>query len=242
MGLCSGPSKTGHSTKSGIPRTEPLEEQELHGLAGEFVRLVEPESDADPAALLLHFLAMVGNVVGSGHHFLGEADRHALNEFGVILGDTSHWRKATSLSQVKRPLRSVDEEWVKQCFVTGLSSGEGLIFAIRDRLEKQELVKAAGRIVDYQSIVTDAGVDDKRLLVVESEFATPLRIAERDGSTLSPTSRQAWDTSPRASYYDRSPELRQGMALPIAFSGCVHAAKNSCRKAGAWIRKTLDRS
>ena len=62
-------------------------------------------------------------------------------------------------------------------------------------LKNRSPSKTAGRIVDYQSVVTDAGVDDKRLLVGESEFATPLRIAKRDGSTRSPTDRQVWESS-----------------------------------------------
>jgi DNA replicative helicase MCM subunit Mcm2 (Cdc46/Mcm family) len=36
--------------------------------------------------------------------------------------------------------------------------------------------------------------EDKRLMVVESEFASVLRILGRDGNTLSPTIRQAWDS------------------------------------------------
>lgn len=38
------------------------------------------------------------------------------------------------------------------------------------------------------------GSRDKRLLVMEPEFASALRVAERDGSTLSTQIRQAWDT------------------------------------------------
>src|SRR5215469_10865790 len=43
-------------------------------------------------------------------------------------------------------------------------------------------------------VTTDAGVADKRLLDVETEFASILRILGRDGSTLSATIRQAWDS------------------------------------------------
>ena len=42
--------------------------------------------------------------------------------------------------------------------------------------------------------VTDEGVTDKRLLVVESEFASVLRVAQRQGNTLSATIREAWDS------------------------------------------------
>jgi hypothetical protein len=50
------------------------------------------------------------------------------------------------------------------------------------------------RITGYQTVVKDDGVKDKRLMVVEPEFAAPLRVSERDGNTLSAVVRQAWDT------------------------------------------------
>ena len=36
-------------------------------------------------------------------------------------------------------------------------------------------------------------MDDKRLLVVEAEFGSTLRMMERDGNVLTATLRQAWD-------------------------------------------------
>jgi hypothetical protein len=67
----------------------------------------------------------------------------------------------------------------------GLSSGEGLIYAVRDRIE--------GENKDGEQIVIDPGVKDKRLLVLESELAGVLKVMSRDGNTLSPVIRQAWD-------------------------------------------------
>ena len=43
-------------------------------------------------------------------------------------------------------------------------------------------------------MVKDPGVTDKRLLVVEPELAQTLRQMQREGNTLSPVLRQAWDT------------------------------------------------
>ena len=40
----------------------------------------------------------------------------------------------------------------------------------------------------------DAGVADKRLLVIESEFSSPVRMLGRDGNILSAVARQAHDT------------------------------------------------
>jgi hypothetical protein len=71
--------------------------------------------------------------------------------------------------------------------------GEGLIHAVRDPTEKQEPIKDKGRVTGYQTVIVDAGVDDKRAYVVEAEFASVLRVATRDGNTLSAIIRQAWD-------------------------------------------------
>ena len=67
--------------------------------------------------------------------------------------------------------------WVSTCVVSGGSSGEGIIHAIRDPGQGSE----------------DEGVDDKRLLVQESEFAKILKNIERQGNTLSAVLRDAWD-------------------------------------------------
>ena len=68
---------------------------------------------------------------------------------------------------------------------TGLSSGEGLIWAIRDPIYKKDQIKKDGLVTgDYQDLLVDEGVEDKRLLVIESEYALTLRVLGRDGNTL----------------------------------------------------------
>jgi hypothetical protein len=74
--------------------------------------------------------------------------------------------------------------------VSGLSSGEGLKYNVRDAREGTKRNKNGELVTE----VVDEGVADKRLLVVESEFATALRNAQRQGNTLSAAVREAWDT------------------------------------------------
>ena len=52
--------------------------------------------------------------------------------------------------------------------VEGLSSGEGLIWQVRDPMMKKEAMKDKGRIVGYQEVVADEGVTEKQLLVLEA--------------------------------------------------------------------------
>lgn len=164
------------------------------GLAGEFVRLVDPHTESDPAALLVQFLVAFGNVVGRGPHFVAEADQHHPNLFAVMVGETAKGRKGSSWGHVRERMRAVDPQWTIDRVQTGLSSGEGLIWAVRDTIQQRMPVRQKGRVVDYEVVETDPGVSDKRLLALQPEFATTLRVFERDGNSLSGVTRQAWDT------------------------------------------------
>jgi hypothetical protein len=66
---------------------ELLRSEPFTGLAGEFVRAIEPETEADPT-LLLYLLAAFGNIVGRGPHFAVDAARDALNLYVVCVGRT----------------------------------------------------------------------------------------------------------------------------------------------------------
>jgi uncharacterized protein DUF3987/bifunctional DNA primase/polymerase-like protein len=171
-----------------------LPESALYGLAGEIVRTIDPHTEADRAAVLVQTLAAFGNCIGRTAHFKAEADRHYLNLFAVLVGSTSKGRKGTSWGQVRRLFERVDEQWVANCVGAGLSSGEGLIWSVRDPVEKKEPVKEKGRVVDYQTVIADEGVQDKRAFILEAEFASVLRVMGREGNTLSAIIRQAWDT------------------------------------------------
>ena len=171
---------------------KPLKPAAFHRVFGDFVRLVEPETEADPAALLLTALVAFGNVIGRQAYFDVGSARHYLNLFVLLVGATSKARKGTSLRDIFRFFRQVDETWVTTRVLSGLSSGEGLIWSIHDPIEKQKSFREKGQTV-YETIVEDPGVEDKRVLIVESEFASTLKVMRREGNTLSPTIRQAWD-------------------------------------------------
>ena len=200
------------------PRTgwpSSLSSTAYHGLGGEIVRTIEPHSEADPAALLIQVLTAFGNFVGRGPYFLAEADRHYTNLYAVLVGSTSKGRKGSSLNQVLRVLGLVDPEWVTDGKQTGLSSGEGLIWAVRDKIEREEPVRDAGPVTEYQSVVADPGVEDKRLLVVEPEFASTLRVMSRDGNNLSPVLRAAWDHGDLRTLTKNSPARTTGAHISI---------------------------
>lgn len=152
-----------------------LHDAALYGLVGRVVEAISPETEAHPAALLLHLLTFFGNAVGRNPHWTAEATRHALNLFVVLVGSTSMGRKGTAQGHIKSIFQSVEPEWAARCMRSGLSTGEGLIYHIRDPIGRDE------------------GIDDKRLLAIEPEFARVLKVASREGNTISTTLRQAFD-------------------------------------------------
>jgi hypothetical protein len=171
----------------------PLRPIAYTGIIGEIVTALVPQTEADPAALLLQAQAMFGSVMGRTAHFRVGADVHYLNLFVGVVGDTAKARKGVSRGQAQRIFSPVDADWSERCQTSGMSSGEGLIWAIRDAIEKQQPIKEGGRVVDYQVVTEDPGIGDKRLLVVEPELASTLKVMSREGNTLSAIVRQAWD-------------------------------------------------
>lgn len=171
----------------------PLADPALHGLAGEIVRGIEPYTEADPAALLVQMLTGVGSILGRGAYFAAEADRHYLNLYVAILGLTGRGRKGSSWGQVRRVLRTVDPAWYSQCQESGLSSGEGLVYRVRDATGKEQPSRNDQGNTEYRWVLTDRGVSDKRLIVMEPELGSTMKIIRRPGNTLSGVLRNAWD-------------------------------------------------
>lgn len=161
-----------------------LAAEAFHGITGEVVRAIEPHTEADPAAVLTNFLVLAGNAIGPNPHARVGATRHALNLYKADIGKSSKGRKGTGLSYVQELLRLVDQPWHDERIDKGLSSGEGLIAPVRDPSFREK---------DGELIVVDEGVADKRLMVIESEMANMLKVMAREGNTLSPVIRQAWD-------------------------------------------------
>ncbi len=166
-------------------RPGPLAEEAFHGVAGEFVRTIEPHTEADPAALLLQFLVAFGNAAGRSPHFTAEADRHGTNLNAVFVGETAKGRKGVSWGHIKRFFKDIDPYWLSN-IKSGLSSGEGVIFHVRDPVYKENK--------KGEEILIDEGVEDKRLLIQEAEFSRTLKVMERETSTLSAVLRSSWDT------------------------------------------------
>ena len=127
---------------------QPPKSEAYYGLAGEIVDALEPATEADPVALLITLLTVVGNIVGVDPHWEVSGTRHSLRINPVFVGPTSKARKGTSWGTMKALLSIAAPEWLAACVKSGLSSGEGLIWAVRDEIRKTEAVREKGRIVE----------------------------------------------------------------------------------------------
>lgn len=174
-----------------------LSEGALYGLSGEVVSRILPHTEADAAALLVNFLVGFGNAAGRGAHVKVGAARHGLNLFAVLVGETSKARKGSSWGFIRDLLHAADPFWAEDRVMGGLSSGEGLIFHVRDSVTGVD--KEGGLVV------RDEGAPDKRLLALETEFGGPLKVATREGNTLSVLIRQSWDGGKLATLTRNSP-------------------------------------
>jgi len=161
-----------------------LDSAALYGPAGAIVQAIEPHTEADVAALLFTVLVLFGSDAGHIFHALAGGTRHTLNTNIALVGDTAKGRKGSSLGYPKSLFAHVDPIWCREKIVSGLSSGEGIIYAVRDASDKK----------DKDGTPLDTGVADKRLMVVEEELASVLKVMAREGNTLSAVQRQAWDS------------------------------------------------
>jgi hypothetical protein len=150
----------------------PPRDAALHGVAGEFVTRTAPHTESDPMALLIQFPVSFGAAAGRDVHYPVEATRHHLNEYAILIGPSGKGRKGSAWDHVEALVSETDSGFAERCISSGLASGEGLIFEVRD--------PAPG----------DSGASDKRRLIIEPEFAQILKVLAREGNTLSPVVRR----------------------------------------------------
>ena len=175
----------------------PARDAALHGVAGEFVTRTAPHTESDPMALLIQFLVTFGAAAGRNVHYPVEATRHHLNEYAILIGPSGKGRKGSAWDHVEALIKHTDSTFAERCISSGLASGEGLIFEVRDPTQG------------------DAGSSDKRRLIIEAEFAQILKVLAREGNTLSPVVRNAWDGKPLQTIAKNAPVRATGAHIAI---------------------------
>jgi hypothetical protein len=174
-----------------------LDPAALQGAAGELVTMIEPTTEADPAAVLVTLLAAFGSWVGPGPHLVVANRKHPAVLWPLIVGSTGDGAKGTSWDLVERIFAEADSDFMAIRRTSGLSTGEGLIEQVRDGFGDDPDAK------DF-----DEGEPDKRLLVIETEYAAVLSRMARQGNTLGQLLRDAWDGTPLRTLTRNTSRLR----------------------------------
>ncbi|MGD0962202.1 MAG: DUF3987 domain-containing protein, partial [Methylomonas sp.] len=162
-----------------ILRNSPQPAEEcLYGLVGEVARTGSTETETNPYAIAANFMAYLSCAIGRGPYLPIGNTWHHTRLFVLHIGRSGRGRKGDALSLVIRVAHSVQKmhaEFAPQIHRGGLSSREGLVAMIHD---------------GYQQV---PAIVDKRLWVVESEFANILHHGRGRGNTLSAALRDCWD-------------------------------------------------
>ena len=124
---------------------------------------------------------------GRGPYYRVNEDRHFGNLYGILAGTSAKGRKGLSAGIVRALLGLIDPDWARDCITGGMSSGEGILHAIRDPIYAMR--KGVRELIDE-------GIPDKRLLLDEREFYRALAVMKREGNIVSGIVRDAWDCLP----------------------------------------------
>jgi uncharacterized protein DUF3987 len=152
---------------------QPMGADAFYGVAGDFVRLVKPQTEADPVALLGNFLVAAGLLFSRNAFVVADGKRHHAVEYLLMAGDSGVGRKGTATNRVV-PLMDQVAMFYQSRVLSGLSTGEGLVRALTPKgTEDQESVRW--------------------FLAVIQEFASLLSVMKREGNTMSAILREAYD-------------------------------------------------
>lgn len=154
----------------------------LYGLIGDVARAGSEGTETNAYAIAANFMAYLSCAVGRGVYLPVGNTWHHPRLFCLHIGRSGRGRKGDALSLVLRidqALRELNDSFAPQIHRGGLSSREGLVALMHDgyRQGRQEI----------------PAIEDKRLWVVESEFANVLHQGRREGNTLSAALRDCWD-------------------------------------------------
>lgn len=153
----------------------------LYGLVGDIARACA-ETEANPYAVAANAMTYLSCAVGRGPFMpVGNVWHHA-RLFTMHVGRSGRGRKGEAIAltiRISKAVRALNKLAAPEMHRGGLSSREGLVHLIHD-----------GSVGGKEDVPP---IHDKRLWVVEDEFANVLHQAKRDGNTLSTALRDCWD-------------------------------------------------
>jgi hypothetical protein len=186
-----------------------------YGLAGEIATNIDPITEADPIAVLAQALAAFGSTFGRNAYCWVADTKHYPNIYEIICGITSKGRKGTSYDPIERLITRADPTFAN-CVKSGLSSGEGIIHAVHDGVWVREKIShGRGKPPTFARVLKEEPIADKRLFVIEQEFASLLAVMQRQGNSLSPVLRLGWDGRKLQTLTKHNAETATGAHLSV---------------------------
>lgn len=187
------PDDDGHAVDDGPEPFAPpvIAADAMPTLVRDVVAAATQSSEAHPVAVAANIIALFCCAIGrAAFQRIGDATIHA-RPFLLVVGKSGKARKGTAEHTPREVAKRADtlsrtrhaSDDRLRIHAGGLSSGEGVGWAIRDPREPDDKTGKGG----------DPGVIDKRLMVIESEFANVLAQVKREGNILSATIRNLWD-------------------------------------------------
>lgn len=145
------------------------------GLMGACVAQMAEGTDAALPGLLVSFLAVCGAMVPAAAY---SRDEQTTSPFLALVGESSVGRKGTAMRRALDAARRVwQADKVNRVLLDGLNSGEALVAAMHQRKHDEDRQHG-------EPVVA---------LVFEEEYASMIQSRSRDGSTLDPKMRAAFD-------------------------------------------------
>lgn len=172
------------------PRWPELKDDAKYGWAWDVAQAATEHSEADPVAVYFQALTYAAAAFGTGSWIDIGDTKHPPRIFVFILGASAKARKGTSLDPVKRVISACNDSLNRRGLpplkttAGPLSSGEGLVNAVRDPSEK----------LNDEGLPEDPGIKDKRLVVASSEVSSALDAIGRTGNILSSVMRCFWES------------------------------------------------
>ena len=146
-----------------------------YGLVGEFLDVIEPQTEASAAVVGGILLVELGTLMGRDAVVEIGFHRHHPNLFEVIVGETSVGAKGTGQIAADVLMHYVEPAFAVNHAIGGFGSGEAIVDLLRDR--------------DDEPV-------EKRRLIHEPEFSALLRVGRRENSILSEIIRKGFDHQP----------------------------------------------
>ncbi len=158
-----------------------LDRAAYHGPVGDYLDLLDGQTEAHPAAVGLLTLASVGTLIGRRACYRAGRILHHANLFVAIVGPTSEGAKGVADGEVLALLKPFAPSFLACHSIGGAGSGEVIV---RDLADGQKDADGKEKPTERRRIVFDA------------ELSHVLKVAKRDGSILGEILRKLFDYHP----------------------------------------------